>query len=470
MGNLFAGLPKNPFNPNPTAVSNPSVTLNDNLRGLNQSFMAAAKEALARDPAADFSKLFAQYSKHLASFNATKETAPVESESHSSAQESAQESDESMSDGESEESEASHSSESESDSASNDSDVMIIEDSPKKQTESAPKFAFTAQGFSFSTQQPKAAAEAETKPVTADKLSTEEAEAQTEQKPFTFGASSESKPFTFSSSATESKPFTFTASATESKPFTFNSSATESKPFTFGSTATESKPFTFGTTATESKPFTFSSAATESKPFTSKPFEFQKSTSESADKPFTFSSTLPSFGTASTLPSFSFGSAANANTSAANSDAEDSEIPAEEAESFNLTRTSSEQLKTGAGEENETCQQEERCKIYQLNSQTKEWIDLGVAIFKINRFKNVEGKSRILCRAEGSGKVTLNVLITAKGTEANLPEGKKEIALICVGPNGLPEKYLVRVKTVEQAVALNSALQTEIIYVQSFKP
>ncbi len=572
---MFAGLPKNPFNPSapssaPTSqiefsaasnfITQSNFTTGDNMRGLNACFIDSVKQVLERDPAANFSKLFRQYKKHLGTFTET--SASEESNNESS----------------------------ESDFDYLNEEVTLVKTVPRRRKPRT--FSFEIQPDQEAqkpakveeTQNPakvNGPAESSTvskqiidTPITIDMSSKPNEKLFTnasvtkqlhpvcdktpftaiispdqiepvsertlgmnnEQKPFTFGMSSEQKPFTFGATV-EEKPFTFSTTtehkissmgaSAEEKPFTFKMSsgqkpfsfgaATEQKPssfsanteqksFTFGATtegnpsslgagaeekpnlgvAIEQKPFTFGT-ATEQKPFTFGATA-EQKPFSfgatneQKPFTFGATTEQ---KPFTFGATTEqkpfSFGTtaeqkpfsfeaSSTLPAFSLNTTPMAtHKTDANSDNDDAEIPAEEAENFNLTRSSSEQLKTGAGEENETCQHEERCKIYLLNNETKEWSDLGVGIFKINRFMNAEGKSRILCRAEGSGKVTLNVLITSKGTEASLPEGKKEIALMCIGANGHPEKYLVRVKTVEQAAAINSALQTEIIYVQSFK-
>ena len=459
MNNLFANLDKNPFFANPSAPA--PASKDENLRGLNASFMTAIKQVYERDAAADFSKLFAQYSKHLASFNAPApavaantqsvnaapmETSPIKP-SIPAAKQSASESEHVQSSSEA----SSHESIMELSSAS----ASETEHGQDKEEEPVQKT------FTFG-------AVTESKPEQETfKFGIATTESKPEQKAFTFGASAatEQKPFTFGSSiATEQKPFTFGAT-TEQKPFTFGTT-TEKNPFTFGSSsANEQTPFTFGASnATEPKTFTFgASNATEPKPFT---FGASNATEQ---KPFTFgtTSTLPAFNLNTTPVTFSVPAATS--TNANNSDADDAdEIPAEEAESFTLTRTTSELLKTGAGEENETCQHEERCKIYMLNAQ-KEWTDLGVGIFKINRFKTAEGKSRILCRTEGCGKVTLNTLITAKWTEAMLPEGKKEISLICFNATGGLEKYLVRVKTLEQAKALHSALQTEIIYVQSFK-
>lgn len=264
------------------------------------------------------------------------------------------------------------------------------------------------------------------------------------------------------------------------------------KPFSFGSTDSSSavpafKPFSFGSTEAVNPSTASASASTVAPDSTApafKPFSFGSS---SATTPFTFGSTTGTGtnnnSTSTTkLPSFSFGaSAAAAPTSAFSfsmppppaskeSGDEDNEIPAEEAESFTLTRTNNDQLKTGAGEENETCQHEERCKVFMMErGGANGWIDLGVGIFKINRYNNEKGKSRVLCRAEGSGKVILNTLVNVPGMDVSTIEGKKECALLAIGPDGKPTKYLIRVKTLEQAESLKAAILAEIDYIKANK-
>ena len=242
-------------------------------------------------------------------------------------------------------------------------------------------------------------------------------------------------------------------------------------PFSFGSTESPApafKPFSFGLTTESSsnaptfKPFSFGTA--------------NSSESASVAVPFSFGAGNTG-GTASGLPAFSFGSNPStfggfsvpipSENQSGGEDGGNDEIPAEEAESFTLTRT---QLKTGAGEENETCQHEERCKIFAMDRNGGNgWIDLGVGTFKINRYNNEAGKSRVLCRAEGSGKVILNTLVNVPGMDVTTIEGKKEVALLAIGPDGKPTKYLIRVKTLEQAASLKTALQSEIEYVKSGK-
>ena len=72
------------------------------------------------------------------------------------------------------------------------------------------------------------------------------------------------------------------------------------------------------------------------------------------------------------------------------------------------------------------------------------WIDLGVGIFKINRYNNEKGKSRVLCRAEGSGKVILNTLVNVPGMDVSTIEGKKSapcwLSARTANPQKVPHK------------------------------
>lgn len=500
------------------------------MRGLNKSFVESAQKLYERAPAADFSKLFDQYKNHLNSFSVNfkamdveevkkpesgfepiksvpfenvkpvvdmpkpftfKPTKPIEITTIVSDSESSKESEKSE--------ESEKSSNEEVKEESNIIKPFTFEPLKSSEPSTTKPFSF---GFSESKSEVNAAVPA--------------------FKPFAFGSSTEAKPIESTTpSAPEIKPFTFGGEvkpvATEAsettnvpafKPFTFGSSATNptksiSTTFKIGSieennktenveTGTTVKPFSFGSTVTESakpasvettnasKPFSFGSSTNET---TVKPFSFGSSTtSTEISKPFSFGAPVASIGGLAPLPTFSFGTT-NPSTSAApfsfivpvaksenhSGGEDDDEIPAEEAESFTLTRTNNEQLKTGAGEENETTQHEERCKIFMMDPVKNEWIDLSVGIFKINRYNTGSGKSRVLCRSEGSGKVILNTLISVPGTDVTRMEGKKEVAMLAIGPDGKPTKYLIRVKTLEQADALKAALSSEIEYVKANK-
>jgi hypothetical protein len=552
-------LPTNPFGQSSKSTTDNSHQDYDlKIRGLNKSFVESAQKLLERSPAADFSKLFLQYSKHLASFsvnlsaeekktktfdepvaaniNSKAAFEPVKTFEFSKPVEKPTEkffelpkpvdmpkfSEPSRPVELSKPNEISKPLEFISKTfeipaakpfefkpmpsvpvvevVKKDPEIIEVNESESESASEietkteAPKFS-----FSFG------AAATATAPViekTAEKI----AEKDTTFTPFSFGSATATttepvKAFSFGTPAAVNetaafKGFSFGASATEtSTAASTTESSTPFKSFSFGSTVEAPKlnvastsvlasvdssatapiasnSFSFGgssSTFSFGVPATTQATATETKqPDTSAPkFSFGSST----------------IGGLAPLPTFSFGAPSNsgfsfnipAATAAApagktgeQSDDGGDEIPAEEAESFSLTRTNTEQLKTGAGEENETCQHEQRCKVFMMDS-VGSWADLGVGIFKINRYNNEIGKSRVLCRSEGNGKVILNALVSVPGMNVSNTEGKKEVALLAIGPESKLVKYLIRVKTLEQANELKMAILNEIEYVKNGK-
>lgn len=568
---MFAGLPTNPF-----AVKNENQNQEDTddiklkMKGLNKCFVESAKKLYEISPEADFTKLFNQYSQHLASFSVSLNKVHVPAAT-------------------SEVSTSNFSKNVPMESKEGFEPVNLVEspkvieqvssfDSFKPMHMDTPIESFETAAFKillpppflgFKTSGTKTETPASTEPLTSNSFaSTKDSNTCVDKSETTAKVESNSiatKPFSFNSlkpvesttapistaaidnGPTAFKPFSFGSSSTltaeapkvdsfdtklpaTTAPAAFSfdakSSATTA-PSTFSfdakSPATtapsafslDAKPtattapvaisfdekspvtaapsaFSFDTKSpvtTAPAAFSFGSTSTtaaDNGPLAFKPFSFGASSTTTTDQPsgtteapkFSFGST-----TSTTLPTFSFGSSggfafnvpsASATTSKADqSCGEDDEIPAEEAESFNIKRSNSEQFKTGAGEENESSLHEERCKVFMMDmnpeSSSGGWIDLGVGIFKINRYNNETGKSRILCRTEGNGKVILNTLISVPGMDVSSMEGKKEVALLAFGPDGKPTKYLIRVKTVEQAINLKSAILSEIEHVKSNK-
>lgn len=586
---MFAGLPTNPFG-QPSKPSTASVEIDEDydlkIRGLNKSFVESAQKLLERSPAADFSKLFQQYSKHLASFSVNlsngEEKKPIIEPVSKAAFEPAKKFEFSKP---AEKPTEKHFESPQSTNMPKFAELYRPIDLSKPVETSKPMEI--SKPFTFGT---TAAKPVEFKPVPSisavevvkkepevievDKSNSEsssEGEAVTEAAPkfsFNFGsgpviektvekttekvtATATFAPFSFgSATATTSEPsknFSFgssTAPSQPTKPFSFGTTTAASeptKPFSVGSSseAFVFKPFSIGYSVTNTEttaPSAPDVASTESSNTPFKSFSFGSSveapkldivsattTPASTDVPatapvtaiapaaasniFSFGSDAPSstfsfgattetkqaessapkfsFGSSSIgglapLPTFSFGAPSSSNFSfnvpaaassgktGEQSDDGGDEIPAEEAESFSLTRTNTEQLKTGAGEENETSQHEQRCKVFMMDS-TGSWIDLGVGIFKINRYNNESGRSRVLCRTEGNGKVILNALVSVPGMNVTSTEGKKEVALLAIGPESKLVKYLIRVKTLEQAEELKTAILNEIEYVKNGK-
>lgn len=340
------------------------------------------------------------------------------------------------------------------------------------------------------------------------------ADSSTEPTSAASGAFGSSKPFNFGSPASsekkdEPKGFSFGSASSgnqnTSTAFSFGSSTKdESKPFTFGATPseekqTDSKPFTFGTPAseekkTENKPFTFGAPVSEDKKAEIKPFTFGATPSEdnkgvsAASKPFSFAA--PGASDSGDKPkSFSFGAASGAfgsNSSSTfsfnatsdhtwspekgikfasgNSDAKDSSKPdAPEVAGIAPSAPTGDDAEPalpqvdlssqGAGEEEEESIYEKRAKAYELVD--KQFKVLGVGPLRLLKHKTT-GKTRLLLRADGSGRVILN---TALKKEITYKAEESQVRVLDIKSDGTPTTYLLRVKTKADASELSSKLE-----------
>ena len=111
-------------------------------------------------------------------------------------------------------------------------------------------------------------------------------------------------------------------------------------------------------------------------------------------------------------------------------------------------------LRTGAGEEQEMTLHEARIKLFLLKDNA--FTDLGIGLFKIN-LSQISRKKRILCRAEGTGKVLINTYLNSS-VAIKYEMGKKDVMIVCIQSDGQPAKYLLRLKTPESAQALQRIL------------
>jgi nucleoporin NUP2 len=111
-------------------------------------------------------------------------------------------------------------------------------------------------------------------------------------------------------------------------------------------------------------------------------------------------------------------------------------------------------LRTGAGEEQEVTLHEVRIKLFLLKDNA--YTDLGIGLFKIN-LNRISQKKRILCRAEGTGKVLINTYLNSS-IGVKYESGKKDVMIMCIQSDGQPAKYLIRLKTSESAQALQRML------------
>ncbi|KAJ1860012.1 hypothetical protein LPJ73_001570 [Coemansia sp. RSA 2703] len=113
---------------------------------------------------------------------------------------------------------------------------------------------------------------------------------------------------------------------------------------------------------------------------------------------------------------------------------------------------------TKAGEEGETTEHAVRSKLYMWDSENKQYKDLGIGNFRINTWDGEKGKrARVLCRQDGTDKITLNAAVFKEMRVENT-QGKKEVGILVIN-DGKPTNFLVRVKNAELARGLYDALE-----------
>lgn len=301
--------------------------------------------------------------------------------------------------------------------------------------------------------------------------------------PFKFGSSNSVLTDTNNHTWTPDKGIKFgnaaPASNGEAKPFSFSSNsqepAGEKKPaFSFGaaaSTSSESKPpaFTFGSGTTSSTGALFGSK-TESKP--SNPFSFN--VASQADKKPEAAAPAPggsnfSFGGNAAAPSGPslfgapasgapagtglFGAKSFATTSTpAVASSTPSAVESTDEEHSNEPQSTDLSVQ-GPGEENEEPMYEKKAKVYEVKDGAPE--SLGVGILRVLTHKDTK-KTRVLVRADGSGRVIINVLLrqqltyTATGTQVKIIDFKSD---------GSPTTYVVRVKTADDGSKLSAIME-----------
>ncbi|KAI8610927.1 hypothetical protein BC830DRAFT_1172313 [Chytriomyces sp. MP71] len=193
-------------------------------------------------------------------------------------------------------------------------------------------------------------------------------------------------------------------------------------PFSFSSTNATAGS-TFGST-TSSTGFSFSSINAPTIPS----FGGSGTFSAGGGTGFSFAGLAPSTGTPA--------APAAANT-AANENEEDDEAQKDE-------QIDPATLMRGAGEADETTIREFRAKAFLFDNTKKAWGNLGLGTLKLNRH-NVTGKGRILVRAEGSGRVLVNLAVFDR-MGVQLEKGDKSVSFFGVGEGGVLGKYLVQAK------------------------
>lgn len=123
-------------------------------------------------------------------------------------------------------------------------------------------------------------------------------------------------------------------------------------------------------------------------------------------------------------------------------------------------------VRAAAGEENEKRLIELRSKLFTFRSGS--WVDLGVGTMKVvdeeDKIdeKSKKSKKRLMFRADGTGKALLNCY-AFEGMQPALPEGnKKDVSIVAFDLKGQLAKYLVRLKTPDEASSLYKVLSAAI--------
>lgn len=284
----------------------------------------------------------------------------------------------------------------------------------------------------------------------------------------------ESKPLPFAG-----QPFSFVKDSGAAKPaFSFGSSASpaESKPFSLGAStgANAAKPaFSFGQAAPASeatgKPvFSFGKPSdTPEKPTSAFSFGKPSEQTDSAPKPaFSFGGapgSAPAPG--ESKPAFSFGAADKSGSSSVFSSTgtpgvwnksdgvqivkeDEPEAEAEPEPQLDLTGP-------GPGEEDEDCVYDKKTKVFELKDGEYQTLGLGFLRVLVNRDTK---KARALVRADGSGRVLLNVALRKELAYSVVGKGQVKLVDVVEG-SAEPKIYVLRVKTEEDGNALKDKLE-----------
>ncbi|KAJ1916732.1 hypothetical protein H4219_003602 [Mycoemilia scoparia] len=389
------------------------------LRGLNVSFKKHISEILENDPFCDISEIFAEYTKYRKDISAT-----IDSNSQN------------IKDKKSTATETSA-------TAVSTNSLFSAGGSSEKTT--ANSLFGSSAGFSLTSNTASSNPDSTSKPA--------------------FGSSSSSG-FQFGSTATDDKKEDVTAASkleSSSSSSIFGKLGPKPEP-------SSSSPFAFGSTGSDSAQKTagsgFGSMDTTSAP----QFSFSKLTDQNT------SSSL--FGTSTATPSFGFGS--NSSTTTANAENSTQKEDGSNKDSFGdekevESKSDNEEDKKGGddgnaestattntttGEEGEVTVHSARVKLYKWDSKNKKYSDMGVGNLKINESADEDGdvkyKARLLCRQEGTNKITLNCAFF-KTMLTEHTEGKKEVGVVVV-EEGRPVKTLIRIKTPAMAKELYNAI------------
>jgi hypothetical protein len=209
---------------------------------------------------------------------------------------------------------------------------------------------------------------------------------------------------------------------------------------------------TFGSTSTQPQLPSFEAPKAQ----ISSPFAFA-STSQST--------TTPGFGGWSfgqNTTGFSFSAPTKPETTPASTSNQDQEDESgEDTEQVPEQKIVVDPYIQGPGEENEKTVFAQRCKLYSMHSETKKWIDLGICSLRINQHKETNKKRLLIKSQDATSKVLCNFFIFSE-FHPELVEKTNSVMFLGMNPDNKPTKYLLRVKTTDQAKELNDNLVKSI--------
>lgn len=133
-----------------------------------------------------------------------------------------------------------------------------------------------------------------------------------------------------------------------------------------------------------------------------------------------------------------------------------SEDEAVDEEGFSGTRTNDALIVEGEGEEEEETLAHARVKLLSLDTSSKAYKDLGVGILKVNCHK-VTKRRRLICRAEGSGRILMNTYFSSDVNPEVVP--KANLKFKAFSDAGVPTLFLARTKEITDAKSLAAAME-----------
>ncbi|KAG6920260.1 hypothetical protein DXG01_005029 [Tephrocybe rancida] len=329
-------------------------------------------------------------------------------------------------------------------------------------------------GFSFSIPSTNAPTPSSTLPLSAGSSSL-------------FGSSTPGGSNTFAVPSSDSSPFSFKPSPAADKntpsssPFTFGSSSTASgtaptSSFSFGTppSTSNSSAFSFGTTSntststgTGASSSIFGSTGASSNIFGSGGTE---SSATPKTQPFgSFGKPVGSAGNIGNPVGFGFGASSKTpdaeratpdsldnKENGEGSQASQGESVASEGSQGLITKNPHDE--EGEGEEDESTVHDARSKVFQMDTGSSSWVDLGVGVLRIKKHKET-GARRILLRNSGTGKIILNFKLYSglKPTQS-----KKSLTFVGHDEKGASQTYTVRLQGEEAATALKEVFDREV--------